>query len=226
MNTYQITAERRPGGQNAPWVREHVDAESLEEARARFREAYPAGEWLITWEELTDTDVPEGQTGREGRREALLAYVCDEVCRHRVPGRSQEELEGYCEACSLGALAEGAAATAEQAGNAGKGAEPPQKDREEASRQTQLRAMQLALSITFERTLKSDLFLWAAQRGREDFFLLDGNAGMMAESVLGQYQRILDEELRNPQEPGGAFYYGASAKELHRALKAARNREQ
>lgn len=55
-----------------------------------------------------------------------------------------------------------------------------------------LQAMRLALSLTFERTLKSDLFLWAAQRGRDDFFfLLDGNTGMMAESVLGLYQQIL-----------------------------------
>ena len=37
--------------------------------------------------------------------EELLAYVCDELCRHRRPEMSQEELDAVCEKCSLERLA-------------------------------------------------------------------------------------------------------------------------
>ena len=37
--------------------------------------------------------------------EELLAYVCDELCRHRRPGMTQEELDAVCEKCSLERLA-------------------------------------------------------------------------------------------------------------------------
>ena len=33
--------------------------------------------------------------------EELLAYVCDELCRHRRPEMTQEELDAVCEKCSL-----------------------------------------------------------------------------------------------------------------------------
>lgn len=37
--------------------------------------------------------------------EELLAYVCDELCRHRRPEMTQEELNAVCEKCSLERLA-------------------------------------------------------------------------------------------------------------------------
>ena len=37
--------------------------------------------------------------------EELLSYVCDELCRHRRPEMSQEELDAVCEKCSLERLA-------------------------------------------------------------------------------------------------------------------------
>ena len=37
--------------------------------------------------------------------EELLAYVCDELCRHRRPEMTQEELDAVCEKCSLERLA-------------------------------------------------------------------------------------------------------------------------
>ena len=37
--------------------------------------------------------------------EELLAYVCDELCRHRRPEMPQEELDAVCEKCSLERLA-------------------------------------------------------------------------------------------------------------------------
>jgi hypothetical protein len=38
--------------------------------------------------------------------EELLTYVCDEVCKQRVPGRAQEELDAICEKCALERLAD------------------------------------------------------------------------------------------------------------------------
>lgn len=38
--------------------------------------------------------------------EELLAYVCDELCRHRRPEMPQEELDAVCEKCSLERLAD------------------------------------------------------------------------------------------------------------------------
>lgn len=74
--------------------------------------------------------------------------------------------------------------------------EPPQVDQREEIRQMKLRAMRLAISITFEHALKSDLYLRAAQRGQDDFyFLLDSNIPLFANSVLGMYQRIFDEVI-------------------------------
>lgn len=107
MNTYKIIAESTRTGQ---WLAEMWDAESEKEARERFL-AVHKGRYTITSSELVYTDVPERgareQAGRERRSETLLTYVCDEVCRHRVPGRSQEELDDICAACSLETLAEG-----------------------------------------------------------------------------------------------------------------------
>ena len=40
-----------------------------------------------------------------GEAPELLAYVCDELCRHRRPEMSQEELDAVCEKCSLERLA-------------------------------------------------------------------------------------------------------------------------
>lgn len=40
-----------------------------------------------------------------GLESELLAYVCDELCRHRRPEMSQEELDAVCEKCSLERLA-------------------------------------------------------------------------------------------------------------------------
>lgn len=58
----------------------------------------------------------------------------------------------------------------------------------------QAEAMRQAVAVTFERLLKNDLYLQAAQRGKEDFFrLLDTNSNTIADSVLGMYQRILNE---------------------------------
>ena len=37
--------------------------------------------------------------------EELLAYVCDELCRRRFPGQTQEELDAICEKCGLNRLA-------------------------------------------------------------------------------------------------------------------------
>lgn len=37
--------------------------------------------------------------------EELLSYVCDELCRHRRPEMTQEELDAVCEKCSLERLA-------------------------------------------------------------------------------------------------------------------------
>lgn len=74
--------------------------------------------------------------------------------------------------------------------------EPLRVDRRKEIRQMQSHAMRLAISITFERALKSDLYLRAAQRGQEDFnFLLDSNIPSFADSVLGLYQRIFDEVI-------------------------------
>lgn len=75
-----------------------------------------------------------------------------------------------------------------------------QEDQEKDLRQQRLQAMRQAISITFERSLKSDLYLQAAQRGQKDFnFLLDSNIPAFADSVLGLYQRIFDEVINvNP----------------------------
>lgn len=35
------------------------------------------------------------------RREETLAYICDELCKHRIPGRTQEELDAICEKCRV-----------------------------------------------------------------------------------------------------------------------------
>jgi len=35
------------------------------------------------------------------RREEALAYICDELCKYRVPGRTQEELDAICEKCRV-----------------------------------------------------------------------------------------------------------------------------
>jgi len=65
---------------------------------------------------------------------------------------------------------------------------------EEFLPRSQLQAMHQAISLTFERALKSDIYLQAAKRGEDDFyFLLDSNSAMLAESVLGLYQRIFNE---------------------------------
>lgn len=38
--------------------------------------------------------------------EELLSFVCDEVCKYRTPGQTQEELDAICEKCSLERLAD------------------------------------------------------------------------------------------------------------------------
>ena len=38
--------------------------------------------------------------------EELLTYICDERCKERIPGRTQEELEAACAKCSLERLAQ------------------------------------------------------------------------------------------------------------------------
>ncbi len=37
--------------------------------------------------------------------EELLAYFCDEKCKERIPGRTQEELDAVCEKCAVERLA-------------------------------------------------------------------------------------------------------------------------
>lgn len=37
--------------------------------------------------------------------EDLLAYICDEVCKERIPGRTQEELDAVCAKCEVNRLA-------------------------------------------------------------------------------------------------------------------------
>lgn len=37
--------------------------------------------------------------------EEFLSYICDEVCRQRLPGRTQEELDAVCAKCSVERLA-------------------------------------------------------------------------------------------------------------------------
>lgn len=37
--------------------------------------------------------------------EELLAYICDEVCKERIPGRTQEELDAVCAKCEVNRLA-------------------------------------------------------------------------------------------------------------------------
>lgn len=39
------------------------------------------------------------------RPEELLSYVCDELCRHRLPEMTQEQLDAVCARCSLERLA-------------------------------------------------------------------------------------------------------------------------
>ena len=36
--------------------------------------------------------------------EELLAYICDEVCKERIPGRTQEELDAVCAKCEVNRL--------------------------------------------------------------------------------------------------------------------------
>lgn len=40
------------------------------------------------------------------RPEELLSYVCDELCRHRLPEMTQEQLDAVCARCSLERLAD------------------------------------------------------------------------------------------------------------------------
>lgn len=35
-------------------------------------------------------------------KEEALAYICDELCKHRIPGRTQEKLDAICEKCKVG----------------------------------------------------------------------------------------------------------------------------
>ncbi len=71
---------------------------------------------------------------------------------------------------------------------------PSQVDQKKDIQQLHLQAMHQAISLTFERALKSDLYLQAAKRGKDDFyFLLDSNSAMLADSVLGLYQRIFNK---------------------------------
>lgn len=37
--------------------------------------------------------------------EELLAYICDKVCKERIPGRTQEELDAVCAKCEVNRLA-------------------------------------------------------------------------------------------------------------------------
>ena len=37
--------------------------------------------------------------------EELLAYICDDVCKKRIPGRTQEELDAVCAKCEVNRLA-------------------------------------------------------------------------------------------------------------------------
>lgn len=37
--------------------------------------------------------------------EKLLAYICDEICKERIPGRTQEELDAVCAKCEVNQLA-------------------------------------------------------------------------------------------------------------------------
>ena len=43
--------------------------------------------------------------------EELLAYICDKVCKERIPGRTQEELDAVCAKCEVNRLAAAPALT-------------------------------------------------------------------------------------------------------------------
>lgn len=72
---------------------EYDDAGSLEEAAELARGL----DSELEPEEPEERPLPK-------RPEALCAYVCDELCRHRA-GKTQEELDALCEQCSLEQLA-------------------------------------------------------------------------------------------------------------------------
>lgn len=64
------------------------------------------------------TDTARNRSGATGgnqfptvtrKQEFLLAFVCDNLCKHRDTCRSQEELEETCAACALEALVRWAA---------------------------------------------------------------------------------------------------------------------
>ena len=62
---------------------------------------------LLDWEDcyvLPDT-FGEAPGPLPKKPEELLSYVCDELCRHRRPEMTQEQLDAVCEKCSLERLA-------------------------------------------------------------------------------------------------------------------------
>lgn len=43
----------------------------------------------------------------DSSRESLRSYICDELCRHRSAGNTQEELAAICAECQIGRLSDG-----------------------------------------------------------------------------------------------------------------------
>lgn len=76
---------------------EYDQAESLEEAVELARGL----------ESELDVEEPDARP-LPRRPEALLAYVCDELCKHHIPGRSQTEMDDICGHCILEMLADAA----------------------------------------------------------------------------------------------------------------------
>ena len=62
----------------------------------------PEEDCIVAPDTFGDYDVP-GPLPREP--EELLAHVCDVVCKERIPGRTQEELDAVCAKCAVERLA-------------------------------------------------------------------------------------------------------------------------
>ena len=60
-----------------------------------------SGECLVPPDAFSD----EAASPLPREPEELLAYICDERCKERVPGRTQEELEAICAECAVERLA-------------------------------------------------------------------------------------------------------------------------
>lgn len=62
----------------------------------------PEDECFVSPDTFGKYDIP---TALPRKPEELLAYICDEVCKERVPGRTQEELDVICARCAIERLA-------------------------------------------------------------------------------------------------------------------------